>query len=82
MTGRCWRPVQHEDRRAATPGVDHDRGTLMIRQSKGKKDRMVPVGERALAWIEKHRDEVRRDLALAREDDTLFPDERRDAVLG
>jgi len=28
--------------------IDADRGTVMIRQGKGKKDRMVPIGERAL----------------------------------
>ena len=53
-------------------GIDDERGTLMIRQGKGKKDRMVPVGERALAWIARYRDEVRPELALAGEDDTLF----------
>ena len=26
----------------------------MIRQGKGKKDRMIPIGERALAWIDKY----------------------------
>ena len=26
-------------------GVDADRGTVMIRQGKGKKDRMVPSGQ-------------------------------------
>ena len=53
-------------------GVDQERGTLMIRQGKGKKDRMVLVGERALAWIAKYRDEVRPELALAGDDDSLF----------
>jgi integrase/recombinase XerD len=28
--------------------VDSDRETLMIRQGKGKKDRVVPIGARAL----------------------------------
>jgi integrase len=28
-------------------------GTLFIRQGKGKKDRVVPIGERAVKWIEK-----------------------------
>src|SRR3546814_7462896 len=37
--------------------IDADRGTLMVRQGKGKKDRMIPIGERALAWIEKYRSE-------------------------
>ena len=39
--------------------VDVDRGTLMIRQGKGKKDRMVPIGDRALTWIDRYLSEVR-----------------------
>ena len=34
--------------------LDAERGTVMIRQGKGKKDRMIPIGERALAWIDKY----------------------------
>ena len=44
--------------------IDYERGTVMIRQGKGKKDRMIPIGERALAWIAKYRDEVRPQIAL------------------
>ena len=52
--------------------VDADRGTLMIRQGKGKKDRMVPIGERALKWIIKYRDEIRPDLTMPNDDGLLF----------
>jgi len=52
--------------------IDDDRGTLMVRQGKGKKDRMVPIGERALAWILKYRDEARPELAISEDDGTLF----------
>lgn len=34
--------------------VDLERGTVFIRLGKGKKDRMVPIGARACAWIEKY----------------------------
>jgi integrase/recombinase XerD len=44
--------------------IDHERGTLMVRQGKGKRDRMVPIGECALAWIRKYLDEVRPQLML------------------
>jgi integrase/recombinase XerD len=52
--------------------LDPERGTLMVRQGKGRKDRMIPIGQRALAWITRYRDEVR--PALVREPDhgTLF----------
>lgn len=34
-------------------------GTVMIRQGKGRRDRMIPIGDRALAWVEKYQNEVR-----------------------
>ena len=52
--------------------VDYERGTLMVRQGKGKKDRMIPIGDRALAWVGRYRDEVRPELAIAGDDGTLF----------
>ncbi len=45
--------------------IDAERGTVMIRQGKGKKDRMIPIGERALAWIEKYIREASRPQLLA-----------------
>jgi integrase/recombinase XerD len=44
--------------------LDTERGTLMIRQGKGKKDRMVPIGERAIAWTEKYLGDVRPQLVM------------------
>jgi len=32
--------------------VDQKHGLLTVRQGKGKRDRVVPVGERALAWLD------------------------------
>ena len=52
--------------------MDVDRGTLMVRQGKGKKDRMVPIGSRALLWIDKYITEVRHTLLLDPNDTTLF----------
>ena len=34
----------------------------MIRQGKGKKDRYIPIGERALVWIDKYIREARPEL--------------------
>lgn len=39
--------------------LDRSRGTLHVRLGKGKKDRFVPVGERALAWLDKYEREAR-----------------------
>ena len=53
--------------------VDYDRGTIMVRQGKGQKDRMVPIGEQAIAWIERYVNEVRPKLEAGDiEDNTLF----------
>jgi integrase/recombinase XerD len=39
--------------------VDRERGTLIVRQGKGRKDRVVPIGDRALEWVERYVDQVR-----------------------
>ncbi len=59
--------------------IDADRGTVMIRQGKGKKDRMVPVGDRALAWLNKYIHEVRPSLVIDPDDGTLFLTKLSDA---
>jgi len=52
--------------------VDVARGTVLIRQGKGHKDRVVPIGERALAWVEKYVAEVRPLLAVEPDEGVLF----------
>lgn len=52
--------------------IDAERGTLLVRQGKGKKDRMLPIGERAAYWVGRYVNEVRPELALASDDGTLF----------
>ncbi len=52
--------------------VDLKNGTLMVREGKGKKDRLVPLGQRACNWIERYRDEVRSGLVTDQNDNTLF----------
>jgi integrase/recombinase XerD len=39
--------------------IDFARGVLHVRRGKGDKPRMVPIGERAMAWVQKYIDEVR-----------------------
>lgn len=39
--------------------VDQQNGLVSIREGKGKRDRVVPVGQRAIAWLEKYVVEVR-----------------------
>lgn len=55
--------------------VDIERGALMVRQGKGAKDRLVPVGERACAWVDKYLRDVRPELESGADDHTLFLDD-------
>jgi integrase/recombinase XerD len=44
--------------------LDVERGVLMVRQGKGKKDRVIPIGDRAVAWVERYLVEVRPGLLV------------------
>jgi integrase/recombinase XerD len=52
--------------------VDFERGTVTIRQGKGNKDRLVPIGERALAWLKLYLTELRPYLVRGPDHGTLF----------
>lgn len=51
--------------------IDALRGLLWVRQGKGGRQRVVPLGERALAWLDKYLSEARPQL-LAGESLALF----------
>lgn len=52
--------------------LNRDKKLLAIRQGKGRKDRVVPVGERALSWIEKYLHDVRPLLLIKADEQALF----------
>jgi integrase/recombinase XerD len=52
--------------------LDTERGTVTIRQGKGKKDRVIPIGDRATAWIDKYIREARPQLVMEPDDHTVF----------
>jgi len=52
--------------------LNPERQTLQIRQGKGHKDRIVPVGERALSWTVRYLEEVRPRLVLDAAQRALF----------
>lgn len=54
------------------PDFNTDRRTIHVRRGKGKKDRVVPVGERAVQWIEKYVLEVRPRLCLDTRTQAIF----------
>ncbi len=58
--------------RLELPDLNSERRTLHVRLGKGKKDRMVPVGGRAVAWLERYLREVRPRLCLDTRTQALF----------
>lgn len=52
--------------------IDLHHGTVIINEGKGQKDRVVPIGERACAWLRKYRDDVRPNFIVGDDDGTLF----------
>ncbi len=52
--------------------IDAERKTLMVRQGKGKKDRLIPIGKRALEWIDRYLHESRPILLINTKEQTLF----------
>lgn len=61
-----------EAARLQVPEIDLNRGTVMIRQGKGRRDRFIPLGERAAYWVARYLDEVRPKLITRLDDWTLF----------
>lgn len=49
-----------------------ERGLLIVNQGKGKKDRVVPIGGRALSWIKRYLDQARPALAGRKHREHLF----------
>lgn len=66
--------------------VSLTRSTVLIRKGKGNKDRLIPVGQRALKWISHYIDKVRDQLLTDIDNDALFlndyGDTFRDSKLG
>lgn len=52
--------------------IDATRGTLRVTEGKGRRDRYVPIGERALGWVLHYHNEARAAFLAGRDDGTLF----------
>lgn len=52
--------------------LDAKRHTLMVREGKGNRDRLLPIGERALQWIEKYQWEIRPHYTTSHDEGYLF----------
>jgi len=52
--------------------LDMHRGTLLIRLGKGQRDRMVPIGHRAVGWIDRYLQDSRPKLVVDPNERALF----------
>ncbi|MBI3891729.1 MAG: site-specific tyrosine recombinase XerC [Candidatus Wallbacteria bacterium] len=52
--------------------VDAERLTIFIREGKGKKDRVIPVGERALIWLDRYLTAARPQIVTAPDEGVIF----------
>lgn len=54
------------------PDIDQARGLLRVNQGKGRKDRIIPVGERALLWLNRYLKDSRPLLIRQLNDNIVF----------
>ncbi len=52
--------------------VDQKHGLVTIREGKGKRDRVVPVGDRALAWLDKYLIDLRPLIVVKPDEGVVF----------
>jgi len=52
--------------------IDASKGVVLIREGKGRKDRLIPIGERALHWVQQYLERGRELLVWNTQDQTLF----------
>ena len=58
--------------RLQTSDIEPQRALVFIRQGKGHKDRLIPLGERALHWVQQYLERSRGQLMWDADDATLF----------
>jgi integrase/recombinase XerD len=68
--------------RLTVADIDTAACTAMIREGKGRKDRFIPIGERAAHWVNRYLVEVRPSLVVEQSDWTLFLTDYGEAYAG
>ena len=76
VTARCSRPCTRPACRRSSPtlklpDVDLESGAVLIREGKGKKDRYVPLGQRAIDALRRYLDDVRPALVVEPDDGSV-----------
>lgn len=70
----------------AIDDIDIAEGMVLVRQGKGDKDRRIPIGQRALHWLDRYLSEWRPQRPRATHSDTLYITEKgyrlRDGDIG
>ena len=52
--------------------VDQRHGLITVREGKGKRDRVVPIGERALAWLDMYLNTLRPEIVTQPDNGIVF----------
>lgn len=52
--------------------IDWHKELVFVSEGKGRKDRMIPIGERALGWIDRYLWQVRREFARPSSGEMIF----------
>jgi integrase/recombinase XerD len=52
--------------------VDQKHGLVTVREGKGKRDRVVPIGDRALAWLDVYLNRLRPEIVKKLDDGIVF----------
>lgn len=52
--------------------LNASQGVLAVRQGKGKKDRFVPIGERAIEWLQKYLEDIRPGFVVEPDTQQIF----------
>ena len=52
--------------------VDQKHGLITVREGKGKRDRVVPIGERALAWLDMYLNTLRPEIVRQPDNGIVF----------
>lgn len=63
---------RHELAKLSLFDIDEERGVVTVRLGKGRKDRMVPIGERALHWLGRYLENSRPEIVVPPDTGTLF----------
>jgi integrase/recombinase XerD len=58
--------------RLRTTDLDAERGVVFVREGKGRRDRVVPIGNRAIEWVSRYLATARPRLARRRDAGALF----------